>query len=43
MTLSEWHGSEFYASFEWWLGKDVEGNRCGFFEGYILEFERIEY
>jgi hypothetical protein len=21
----------------------VEGNRCGFFEGYILEFERIEY
>jgi hypothetical protein len=21
----------------------VEGNRFGFFEGYILEFERIEY
>jgi len=21
----------------------VEGNRCGFFEGYILEFERIDY
>jgi len=21
----------------------VEGNGCGFFEGYILEFDRIEY